>query len=273
MKLLHFFAAAAAVGVVSFASSGVAYAGDAGGPCGNFNFTSGLACKIEVSGGCTASCTPLNFEVGCSGGCQVLPDPACSNPCETTCSATCAPTTIDCLSGCHGECDQQLTTTCQQQDPTADCVTQAKAQCDTHCNSSCSTPSTNCAQVCTCCDGSCSAQINFQCDFQCFARLQGGCTTQCNDPSGAIFCNGQYVEASDVQACISYLATQGINLDASPTRSAHSGPNGCQASGKASVGGCAVTAATANASTGGLGIVGLLVGTAMVRSARRRARK
>ncbi|MBM4360443.1 MAG: hypothetical protein FJ096_20240 [Deltaproteobacteria bacterium] len=33
-------------------------------PCGNFDFSGGLDCKLEVSGGCTAQCQPINFVVG-----------------------------------------------------------------------------------------------------------------------------------------------------------------------------------------------------------------
>jgi hypothetical protein len=122
-------------------------------------------------------------------------------------------------------------------------------------------------QVChTCCDGSCSAQINFSCDFQCFADVRGGCDVQCQQPSGAIFCNGQYVHASDVEACITYLATQGITVDVSARGSLQCGPNGC--TGKAS--GCAVSEVVGDVGSGGLGLAALTVGSALVRSVRRR---
>jgi hypothetical protein len=252
----------------------VAYAADAGNPCGNFNVSQGVDCKIEVSGGCKADCTPLKLEASCTGGCVTLPDPGCSNPCESTCTSTCNPTALDCKAGCHAECDQQVTTSCQQQDPTADCVTQAKAQCDMHCQQSCSTPPQSCTQVChTCCDGSCSAQINFTCDFQCIANLQGGCNVQCQQPAGALFCNGQYVSASDIQACVTYLETQGITVDVSARGSVQCDATGCHAAASASVGGCAVSEATGDAGNGGLGLVGVIAGSAVARSIRRRVRK
>ncbi len=178
------------------------------------------------------------------------------------------------MAGCHSECDQQVTTSCHQQDPTADCVNQAKAQCDVHCKQSCSTPAQNCTQVChTCCDGSCSAQINFSCDFQCFAKLQGGCSVQCQQPAGALFCNGQYVNASDVQACVTYLATQGVTVDVSARGSVQCDPAGCHGAGSAAVAGCAIGDAIADAGNGGLGLVGVIAGSAVARSIRRRVRK
>ncbi|HEY3822159.1 MAG TPA: hypothetical protein VGL81_33570 [Polyangiaceae bacterium] len=254
----------------------VARADDAGTPCGNFDFSQGISCQIEVSGGCTADCTPLKLEAGCTGSCSMLPDIDCSNACQTTCTSTCSPSALDCMAGCHGECDQPTTTTCQQQDPTADCVSQAQAQCDMHCKETCTTPPTDCSQVCeTCCDGSCSAQINFNCDFQCFANLQGGCSVQCQKPAGAIFCNGQYVNASDVDACITYLATQGVTVDISARGSVQCDSDGCNGTGNASAGGCAVGPASTDGGSGGLAlaVAGLFVGTAAARSLRRRARR
>jgi hypothetical protein len=217
----------------------IARADDGGTPCGNFNFASGISCKIEVSGGCMADCTTLKFEAGCSGGCSVTANQTCVNDCGTKCVAMCDPAALDCFTGCHGECDQPTTAECMQKQPSADCVTQAKAQCDVHCKDACQVPPTNCQEHCTkCCTGSCTTQVNFDCDFQCFASLQGGCTAQCTAPQGAIFCNGQYVHASDVQACVTYLATQGINVDVSARGSATCDLNGCKGVGSASGAGC-----------------------------------
>ncbi len=49
-------------------AAGSAFAAD---PCGKFDFTDAASfnCKIEVEGGCSAQCTPLSFEAGCTGGC------------------------------------------------------------------------------------------------------------------------------------------------------------------------------------------------------------
>jgi hypothetical protein len=40
----------------------------------------------------------------------------------------------------------------------------------------------------------------------CRANLQGGCEAQCTDPKGALFCDGQYVDAgSRLEECLNYL--------------------------------------------------------------------
>ena len=144
-------------------ATSTARADDAGNPCGAFDFSQGIDCKVEVSGGCTADCTPLKLEVGCKGGCttEVPPDSTCTTYCDSSCSSTCNPSAIDCEAGCHGECDQSMTDICKQKTPTADCVTQAKAQCDVHCQQSCSGAPSSCPGQCqACCVGSCTGQIN-----------------------------------------------------------------------------------------------------------------
>jgi hypothetical protein len=259
-------------GLVSTAVAPGARADDAGNPCGNFDFSAGIDCKIEVSGGCTADCTPLKLEVGCKGGCatEVPPDSMCTTVCDSNCSGTCDPSAIDCEAGCHGECDQSMTNICMQQTPQADCVSQAKAQCDVHCQSSCSGAPANCPGQCqACCIGSCTGQINYKCDFQCFADLQGGCNVQCQQPAGALFCNGQYVHASDVEACISYLATQGVSVDVSARGSLTCDATGCHSAGSASVGACSVSEVGADAGGAGIALAGVAIALAAARSRRR----
>jgi hypothetical protein len=277
MKLVFRRAAPLAVvctlaGLASTTFAPAASADDAGNPCGNFDFSSGIACKIEVSGGCTADCTPLKLEAGCKGGCatEVPPDAMCTTFCDSSCSGTCDPSAIDCEAGCHGECDQSMTNICMQQTPQADCVSQAKAQCDVHCQSSCSGSPANCPGQCqACCIGSCTGQINYKCDFQCFADLQGGCNVQCQQPAGALFCNGQYVHASDVEACISYLATQGVKVDVSARGSLTCDATGCHSAGGASVGACAVSEVGTNAGGSGIALAGVAIALAAARSRRR----
>ncbi len=204
-------------------SFGVRRASAQSNPCGKFDFSNGISsCKIEVSGGCSAKCTPLKFEAACSGGCTSTSDTMCVDTCGTQCVAMCDPALLDCFAGCHAECDAPTSAECQQKHPTdGSCSATATAQCDVHCKDACQVPSTNCSEHCNkCCTGSCTTQVNFDCDFSCFADVKGGCDVQCQRPQGAIFCNDQYVYASDVEACIKYLATQGLTVDVSARASA-----------------------------------------------------
>jgi hypothetical protein len=248
-------------------------------PCGKFDFSAGINCKIEVSGGCTAHCTPIQFEAGCTGGCNADVTQTCTNDCEATCVQPCldaGPQNLDCNFGCHSECDETCVTKCNESPSGDDCVTQCKGSCNIHCKSACAAPSTmDCVQHCReCCHGSCDTQVNLECDLQCFARLEGGCKAHCSKPEGALFCNGQYVFASDIKECIAYLATKGIKVDASASASGSvkCGLSGCESDGetKSSV---SCSAAPGESSPLGTSGVAAAVAALGLAAARRRVRK
>jgi MYXO-CTERM domain-containing protein len=241
-------------------------------PCGKFDFSDGkFDCKIQVEGGCSASCTPLKFEAGCTGGCTVSASTSCVDTCGTQCIQQCDPQLLDCFAGCHAECDEPVKQQCLAKGSDTDCVEQATAQCDVHCNDSCAVPPSNCQEHCqSCCTGGCVTQVNFDCDYQCFADLQGGCDVQCSEPSGALFCNGQYVFASDIDACITYLSNQGIEVDVSARGQVECDISGCTGDGTSTV--CSVSSPGIDSSgIGGLGLVafGLAFGVAAERRRRR----
>ncbi|MFO0618793.1 MAG: hypothetical protein U0414_39755 [Polyangiaceae bacterium] len=241
--------------------------------CGKFDFSSGISCKIEVKGGCSAKCTPLNFEAGCKGTCTGMATTTCTGSCGTQCLAECNPNLLDCFAGCHAECDQPATDLCNMKNPGDDCVSIATAQCDMHCEDACKVPDTSCSEHCkACCDGGCTTQSNYQCDYDCFAKLEGGCEVQCTEPSGALFCNGQYIGASDVQGCVDYLLTQGIKVDVTARGEVTCDLTGCKGSGDANAGFCSYATGSADLALGGVGIaaVGLAAGLAFRR--RRRAK-
>jgi len=62
------------------------------------------------------------------------------------------------------------------------------------------------------CSGSCSGQANVMCDINCQASLQAMCTAklQANCTGGcmantAIFCDGNFINATDANACVNDL--------------------------------------------------------------------
>src|SRR5262249_24192730 len=135
-------------------------------PCGTFDFSAGLACKIEVSGACTADCTSLKLEASCSGHCTATASQQCTDTCGTQCVSQRDPAHAACFGGCHSECDQPTIDDCKQKHPNEDCVNQAKSQCDVHCKDACGVPSNNCQERCNrCCTGSCTTKVNFDCDY------------------------------------------------------------------------------------------------------------
>ncbi len=247
------------------------------GPCGNFDFSGNASCKVEVQASCNAKCDPPSVVVSCGGKCTADSTTTCTDSCGETCIKQCNPKLLDCFKGCHEECDQPTIELCKSKHPGEDCVTQGKAQCDGHCKNNCKVPDTSCSEHCTkCCRGSCQTQVNFDCDFKCMADVKINCKAQCSKPTGGIFCNGQFVNATDVQQCISYLATKlNIKVDASASASGNCTGGNCTgaADGKLSAQGCAaapIELGDGNGTLGALGLVGAAVAVGVVRRRRRR---
>ncbi|MSP24491.1 MAG: hypothetical protein EXR75_04870 [Myxococcales bacterium] len=223
-------------------------------PCGNFDFSAGISCSIEVDAGCTAQCTPFKFEVGCTGECTATFTQTCSGSCGEACILECDPDLLDCFKGCHTECDEPITKKCQKDPPKENCADVAVAQCDIHCKESCAVPPSSCQEHCTsCCAGACTTDANYDCNLACFAKLEGSCSAQCS-ADGGLFCNGQYVNASDISACVTYLATQGINVTGS-LKATCDLANGCDGVFEGS--GCAVAAVGSGEDARGLELAGL----------------
>jgi hypothetical protein len=277
MRLTSFAYGLPVVAFILVASPRSALAKDEG-PCGNFDFSGNVSCSVQVQAACSASCDAPKVVIACSGKCTATSTQTCTDSCGTACIAECDPQLLDCFAGCHAECDQPAIDLCKEKKPGEDCVTKGKAQCDIHCKDNCKVPDSNCQEHCTkCCSGSCQTQVNFDCDFGCMAEASVNCKAQCTKPTGGIFCNGQFVNATDVDACITHLATKlSIKVDASARGSASggcsSGNCGGEASGGAKVNvsnpsdsggkGCASAPGSSNGITGVLVLLGLVSASA-----------
>lgn len=243
--------------------------------CGAFDFNeNGLNCEVRVKASCSADCSSLNFTAGCDGGCMGTPIPGCTDPCGATCVAECDPAKLDCIQGCHTECEQPFIDNCKAMHPERDCATDAKASCTSYCRKSCEVMPSGCLEHCdACCSGSCTSYANIECDISCYAKLEGSCKLHCDDPSGALFCNGQYVGASSVDACINALVAQGLQVNVQARGEVKCDLSGCDGTGNASVGGFACSAAPIQDSPFAAVAVALGIAGAGISAARRRGRK
>jgi hypothetical protein len=267
LKSLSFVSALSAAVVVFAASSPARAAREDLGPCGTFDFSDGLNCKLEVSGGCTGKCAPLQVTAACQGGCTASSTQSnCTNNCGTQCIKECNPKMLDCFVGCHAECDGPVEAQCKAKGGVQDCKVQAQAQCDMHCKDSCKIPPSNCDEHCnTCCTGACDTQLNFDCDLKCTVDVQAKCDVACKKPEGAVFCNGQYVNATDVKACVTYLATRNIKVDTSASGSVTC--TGTDCAGVGDIKGCS----TGSANGYGVGLLAVVGMTLARRLSRRRS--
>jgi MYXO-CTERM domain-containing protein len=239
-------------------------------PCGKFDFSNGISCRIEVKGGCEAKCTPLSFEAACQGSCTADVNVSCTGDCEVQCNAQCDPGKLDCSAGCDAECESRCNAECTLDDCSEECAASCHSDCSASCTGTAATCEANCNE---CCHGACSATANINCDVSCYADLKGGCDVQCQDPSGALFCNDQYVAAGDIDACITYIQDNyngEVNVEARGEVTCDL--NGCLSSTDTKLGYCSVSNIGALAGgTGGVAAAALALGAALAR--RRRSSK
>ena len=247
--------------------SSAALAGPSAASCKNAELIAGGSCTLEVSGGCETDCTPLKFVAACDGQCTVSASADCTGSCTASCETECTanPPSFDCATSCTTSCDAGCMTSCTD----SGCQAQCQASCSNRCSVQCTAtpPSADCKTKCAAsCDADCTVQANASCSVMCSASLQGGCTTQCQTPKGALFCDGQYVDATTtLDDCITYLGNQGFNVQVNATCDA----NGCAAS----VTTCSAGPAVGAAARDGLGvgaIAGMMIGLGLVVSRRRR---
>ncbi|UQA63619.1 hypothetical protein E8A73_011345 [Polyangium aurulentum] len=195
--------------------------------CGNIEVRAEAQCEMVVSGGCTAQCTPINFQaqcsadlyLGCEGQCTGSASLQCTGSCQAGCEAECQvdPGSFECAASCRADCRAGCDAECAANPDGGRCKASCESTCGGSCDANCQVtgPSADCKAQCqACCSGSCEAEANFDCQISCQAKgyvdceakLTGGCEAQCQKPEGALFCDGQYVDARDqLDKCVADL--------------------------------------------------------------------
>lgn len=273
-----------AAGAALFFVPASAAAQDGIAACGNIHVEASAQCKVEVSGGCKAKCEPVSFRAACSveakAQCTGSIDVDCNASCRAELDAKCDvdPGSLDCDASCTGSCEGNCDGECSADSDKASCSARCKASCSARCDASCSgtPPSAECkARAEASCKGRCEAKANVDCDVKaqasCEAELKGGCEVQCDKPEGALYCDGQYIDAgNNLEQCIGALeAFLTSRVDVSARGSADCSGNECNAEGEASAS-CA--AAGPNGGLGSMALIGGAVGVAALLRRRRAAR-
>ena len=193
------------------ALTGLALAPDAraNGPdaCGGIELTSINECHFEFDGGCKAKCEPLRFTAACDGQCNASASASCTSSCNASCDAACSasPGTFDCRAECTADCNGNVVASCGGD---KQCESIGQASCSAECQGRCEAtpPSANCQAQCNaCCGGSCDVDASLDCRVDCSFDMRGGCELDCEAPSGALFCDGQYIAVQDLPGCVAYL--------------------------------------------------------------------
>lgn len=289
MRPIHTFAFASVTFVaLSFVAARPAHAGLEA--CNNIDVSASAQCTVVTQGGCTTQCEPVRMQLACAGKleaqcngqCNAQADVSCSGSCKADCVGQCQanPGQLDCRASCVGRCEADCSGHCSSSSNQAECAASCKATCGGHCDAKCSgtPPSASCDAKCDAsCNGSCEGKANIDCQVQCQSKsyaaceadLSGGCKTRCTRPDGALFCDGQYVDAGDnLQKCIDALNAI-LNVKVQASGSAQCANNECTAEGNAT--------ASCVASPSGAPIdprvLACGVGTMVVAWYRRRSRK
>jgi MYXO-CTERM domain-containing protein len=193
--------------------------------CGDVWLFGAADCKFVPTEECTTTCEPVAMETSCAA--RLYSD------CNTTCTATAdAGCTTTCLTSCGTTCDVE-----QVSDEPPNSMGQCMSSCQQDCNDACdgaehgecrSTCAHNCGEKCEqskcrdddadvecapkcglACEGSCWATASSECQISCSLEQYSVCKTdlvercheECEQTGGAIFCGGQFLNATDIQAC------------------------------------------------------------------------
>jgi MYXO-CTERM domain-containing protein len=244
---LSFGAALAALGL-TLLSPGSAYAGLES--CGNIDVQADAQCEAVAGVDCKTRCEQVSFEAACQGnleaGCSTQcegtpPTVECTGSCESDCQGTCEvqPAEFSCSGDCQATCEGDCSAQCGGDAGDATCQGQCSASCEGQCSVSCEgqpADATCEAQCSASCEGSCTVDGTFSCETtcqtegyaSCEAELQGGCEVQCDDPDGAIFCDGQYVDRGDnFQKCMDALKDV-VNVEVQASSSGSCEGNSCE---------------------------------------------
>lgn len=258
--------------------------------CGNINLSGDAECELVVEGGCEGRCEPPRVELACAGDlyieCQAECDAEATVDCQGSCQADCEaecdvnPGEFSCEGRCEAECGAQCDAECEASENGGECRAACRATCGGECDASCegTPPSAECEARCDAsCEGQCSADANIDCQAgcqtegfdECKVDFENRCELQCERPEGALFCDGEFVDSSDLEGCIAALEAR-LDIEVEGSADARCEGNRCEAEASGSA-----SCATASHPGGPEPRSGLLVplGMLLVGLVSRRARR
>lgn len=216
--------------------------------CGNIFLTGNSNCEYRPKEECMTQCMTTAVETACvtqtyhqcETGCTTTASTECETSCTTSCVDSCTTSTTtetapSCMDLCLQDCDTDENSYCGRATHRGPCGRCAKHTCEEKCEQKCGdatqqtkvTSVTECMPTCSnACAASCTAKVNTQCQVdcqdtsytQCEQQMIQTCQTECKDKGGAIFCDGQFVNAGSAQSCADELdAKINIHIDIEAT--------------------------------------------------------
>ncbi|MDB4976835.1 MAG: keratin associated protein [Myxococcaceae bacterium] len=194
--------------------------------CGGIFLQDNAKCEYRKDEQCMTECMPQAVQTSCVAkvfkGCETTCTSMASTSCETSCGSGC---TTDCMAqaatpapkNCMGLCVSNCQGSCTQDGTHKSCCGH---NCEARCEDECKNAPAPVAQPAECqttctsaCSGSCTAQANTECQIscqdvvytQCETELVDVCMTTCEQKGGAIFCDGQFINATNADSCSAEL--------------------------------------------------------------------
>lgn len=222
--------------------------------CGAINLNNDVECEVQIEGGCDVACDPSKLELACSGElyagcrsdrCDVDIDVDCSATCTVDCAAECEldPGNFSCEGSCEAACSADCDAQCSASGNKAECEASCRATCSGECDISCdgTRPELECEAKCAAsCEGQCRADANVDCQIECQAdgylecksNMKDICQAQCKRPEGVVLCDGQFINAADVNSCVKAIERE-LNIDVEVRGSADGECSGNECKGEA----------------------------------------
>jgi len=205
--------------------------------CGGVFLTVNSQCEFRPIQKCEETCTTTSVEQvcaqktyeTCSNSCTVSDVKSCTEKHSESCSKECE--TINtkssrevCVSECSDSCTADAVSGNHFGGDHGRCQRSCQHDCNVQCDSSSETDqSTDCETKCmSVVENECKEEVNRECVLSCQTDNYESCQTEtvttcntsCKDKGGALFCDGQYIGASDLQACADQLASEfSFNID------------------------------------------------------------
>jgi MYXO-CTERM domain-containing protein len=256
--------------------------------CGGVFLTGDAKCEFVRDQDCQTHCETTSVETACVASLETSCESECTASAETSCTETCTPscteqcTTVEKQSSrglCRSDCSQDCSAQCEGKDNKGRCESCCQQHCNVRCEDHCRDDDTEevCDTKCTpVCEDSCVAKANNTCQIDCqttnFESCQTTttqtCQTDCHDDGGAIFCDGQFLNVTNLKDCVAELASQlsikvDIDIDVAVTTNTDVNNNGKKDSVKCSIG------PTGGDASGNV-VLGLMVAGALAAATRRR---
>jgi hypothetical protein len=205
--------------------------------CGGVFLTSASQCEFKPIQDCMTTCSTTSVEQSCaqqtyttcSDMCTTTDTTACTQTHSTSCSMECDSISTQsshdvCVSECSNNCTSDAVSKGDFGGDHNSCSESCGHDCNTQCDS-CSTTdqSTDCTTKCmSIVQSECLEEVNRDCVLDCqtnnYTSCQtdtvNTCNTTCQNKGGAIFCDGQFLDADNLQDCADQLATEfSFNID------------------------------------------------------------